>query len=165
MKVLLTGGAGYIGSHCALELLAAGYEPVLLDNFSNTSAGALAALGTLAGRDLPFVAGDVRDGRAIVVFWTPGVRSALDEADFARSREVGATGVFERTVDGRPLDFRPNPDDPATFLDAQTQSVWNIFGSARSGPLAGTQLTPVVHANHFWFAWAAFQPDTVVFGG
>ena len=108
---------------------------------------------------------DVRDGRAIVVFWTPGVRSALDEADFARSREVGATGVFERSVDGRPLDFRPNPDDPATFLDAQTQSVWNIFGSARSGPLAGTQLTPVVHANHFWFAWAAFQPDTVVFGG
>ena len=65
MKVLLTGGAGYIGSHCALELLAAGYEPVLLDNFSNTSAGALAALGTLAGRDLPFVAGDVRDGRAL----------------------------------------------------------------------------------------------------
>ena len=108
---------------------------------------------------------DVRDGREIVVFWTPGVTSALDGADIARSRDVGATGVFERSVDGRLLDFQPNPDDPATFLDAQTQSVWNIFGSARSGPLAGTQLTPVVHANHFWFAWAAFQPDTVVFGG
>ena len=62
MKVLLTGGAGYIGSHTALELLAAGYEPVLLDNFFNSSAGALAAL---AGRELPFVAGDVRDGRAL----------------------------------------------------------------------------------------------------
>ena len=108
---------------------------------------------------------DVRDGREIVVFWTPGVTSALDGADIARSRDVGATGVFERTVDGRPLDFRPNPDDPATFLDEQTESVWNIFGAALSGPLAGTQLTPVVHANHFWFAWAAFQPDTVVFGG
>ena len=81
---------------------------------------------------------DVRDGRPIVVFWTPGVTSALDAADIARSRDVGATGVFERTVDGRPLDFRPNPDDPATFLDEQTQSVWNIFGSARSGPLAGS---------------------------
>ena len=111
------------------------------------------------------VVADVRDGREIVVFWTPGVTSALDGADIARSRDVGATGVFERSVDGRLLDFQPNPDDPATFLDAQTQSVWNIFGSARSGPLAGTQLTPVVHANHFWFAWAAFQPDTVVFGG
>ena len=111
------------------------------------------------------VVADVRDGRPIVVFWTPGVTSALDGADIARSRDVGATGVFERTVDGRPLDFRPNPDDPATFLDEQTESVWNIFGAALSGPLAGTQLTPVVHANHFWFAWAAFQPDTVVFGG
>ncbi len=111
------------------------------------------------------VVADVRDGREIVVFWTPGVTSALDGADIARSRDVGTTGVFERSVDGRLLDFQPNPDDPATFLDAQTQSVWNIFGSARSGPLAGTQLTPVVHANHFWFAWAAFQPDTVVFGG
>ena len=108
---------------------------------------------------------DVRDGRPIVVFWTPGVTSALDAADIARARDVGATGVFERTVDGRPLDFRPNPDDPATFLDEQTESVWNIFGSALAGPLAGAQLTPVVHANHFWFAWAAFQPDTVVFGG
>ncbi len=111
------------------------------------------------------VVADVRDGRPIVVFWTPGVTSALDGADIARSRDVGATGVFERSVDGRPLDFRPNPDDPATFLDEQTESVWNIFGAALSGPLAGTQLTPVVHADHFWFAWAAFQPDTVVFGG
>ncbi len=111
------------------------------------------------------VVADVRDGREIVVFWTPGVTSALDGADIARSRDVGATGVFERSVDGRPLDFRPNPDDPATFLDEQTESVWNIFGAALSGPLAGAQLTPVVHADHFWFAWAAFQPDTVVFGG
>ena len=108
---------------------------------------------------------DVRDGREIVVFWTPGVTSALDGADIARSRDVGATGVFERSVDGRPLNFRPNPDDPATFLDEQTESVWNIFGAALSGPLAGTQLTPVVHADHFWFAWAAFQPDTVVYDG
>ncbi len=108
---------------------------------------------------------DVRDGRPIVVFWTPGARSALDRPGFEDSREVGATGVFERTVDGRPLDFRPNPDDPATFLDEQTASVWNIFGVAVSGPLAGAQLTPVVHGDHFWFAWAAFQPDTVVFDG
>ena len=108
---------------------------------------------------------DVRGGRPIVVFWTPGARSALDRAGFDESREVGATGVFERTVEGRPLDFRPNPGDPATFLDAQTGSVWNIFGAALSGPLAGAQLTPVVHADHFWFAWAAFRPDTAVFGG
>ena len=64
MKVLITGGAGYIGSHTALALRAAGHEPVLLDNFSNSSPGALAALGALDG-PFSFVAADVRDARAL----------------------------------------------------------------------------------------------------
>lgn len=38
-KVLVTGGAGYIGSHCVLELLEAGYEPVVIDNFHNAIRG------------------------------------------------------------------------------------------------------------------------------
>ena len=62
MKVLVTGGAGYIGSHTVLELLEAGHEAVVLDNFSNSSPGSLRALGVLANRDIPFVEGDVRDG-------------------------------------------------------------------------------------------------------
>ena len=107
---------------------------------------------------------DVRDGREIVVFWIPGTSSALDASRVEDGRDVGSTGVFERTVDGTALDFEPNPDDPSTFVDVQTQSVWNIFGSAVAGPMEGTDLAPVVHANHFWFAWAAFQPTTVVVG-
>ena len=62
MKVLVTGGAGYIGSHTVLELLEAGHEAVVLDNFSNSSPRAVRALGALANRDIPFVEGDVRDG-------------------------------------------------------------------------------------------------------
>ena len=107
---------------------------------------------------------DLRGGREIVVFWTPGASSALDASAIDEGRDVGSTGVFERELDGQLLDFQPNPDDPSTFIDAQTQSVWNIFGRADSGPLAGAALTPVVHANHFWFAWAAFQPDTIIVG-
>lgn len=61
MKILVTGGAGYIGSHVAAELLAAGYEPVLLDNFSNSSPAVLTALAELAGRKPIFVEGDIRD--------------------------------------------------------------------------------------------------------
>ncbi|MDE2842915.1 MAG: DUF3179 domain-containing (seleno)protein [Chloroflexota bacterium] len=37
-----------------------------------------------------------------------------------------------------------------------------MFGQGVGVALAGRQLTPVVHANHFWFAWAAFRPDTTV---
>ncbi|RME46572.1 MAG: DUF3179 domain-containing protein, partial [Chloroflexi bacterium] len=41
--------------------------------------------------------------------------------------------------------------------------VWNILGEAISGPMQGKKLTPVVHGNHFWFAWAAFNPETAIF--
>ena len=61
MNILVTGGTGYIGSHTAIELLDAGHEPTLLDDFSNSSPGALAALRLLANRDIPFVQADVRD--------------------------------------------------------------------------------------------------------
>lgn len=40
-KVLVTGGAGYIGSHCVVELIEAGYQPVVVDNFSNAVRGKL----------------------------------------------------------------------------------------------------------------------------
>ena len=44
----------------------------------------------------------------------------------------------------------------------ETGSEWNILGQAVAGPLTGAQLPPVLHGNHFWFAWAAFMPDTEV---
>jgi hypothetical protein len=108
---------------------------------------------------------DERDGMGVVVFWAPGTSAALDSLDIDEGREVRATGVFYREVDGTVLTFTPNHANEQTFLDTATQSVWNIFGEAVSGPMQGSQLTPKVHANHFWFAWAAFQPDTEVVTG
>lgn len=61
MKVLLTGGAGYIGSHTAVELLAAGHEVVVLDNFSNSSPVAMQRVERITDRQIPVVQGDVRD--------------------------------------------------------------------------------------------------------
>ena len=108
---------------------------------------------------------DRRGGREIAVFWAPGASSALDAFDIDEGRAVGSTGVFARELDGRLLNFAPNPDDDQTFLDGETGSVWNIFGEALSGSLAGSRLEPLVHADYFWFAWAAFQPDTEVVTG
>ena len=102
---------------------------------------------------------DTVGGQDLVVFFKPGARSALDSYQIADSREVGSTGVFLRSLDGQSLTFRTAGEG---FVDQETASRWNIFGQATSGPLAGRQLTPVVHANHFWFAWAAFRPDTEV---
>lgn len=61
MKVLVTGGAGYIGSHTILSLLEDGYEVVVLDNLCNASREPLRRVECLAGRELAFIEGDVRD--------------------------------------------------------------------------------------------------------
>jgi UDP-glucose 4-epimerase len=61
MKVLITGGLGYIGSHTATRLVAQGYSPVLVDNLDNCNRSVLDALYAITGQPLPFYEGDVRD--------------------------------------------------------------------------------------------------------
>lgn len=61
MQVLATGGAGYIGAHVAVELLAAGHEVVVLDNLCNSRRSAIDRIMQAAGRKVTFVEGDVRD--------------------------------------------------------------------------------------------------------
>ena len=61
MKVLVTGGAGYIGSHTALELLNGGHDVVILDNLSNSSAEAVSRIEALSGKKTAFYQADVRD--------------------------------------------------------------------------------------------------------
>ena len=61
MKILVTGGAGYIGSHTCVELLNAGYEIVVLDNLCNSSIKGLDAVKELTGKDFPFYEVDLLD--------------------------------------------------------------------------------------------------------
>jgi UDP-glucose 4-epimerase len=59
--ILVTGGAGYIGSHVVVELASAGYAPVVLDNFANSTHAVLARLEALVGAPIPCIEADVRD--------------------------------------------------------------------------------------------------------
>lgn len=61
MKILVTGGAGYIGSHTCLELLNAGYEVVVIDNFSNSKVTSLERVESLTQKKIVFQQGDIRD--------------------------------------------------------------------------------------------------------
>jgi UDP-glucose 4-epimerase len=61
MKILVTGGAGYIGSHTCLELLNAGYEVVVIDNFSNSKLTSLERVEALTDKKVAFQEGDIRD--------------------------------------------------------------------------------------------------------
>ncbi len=100
------------------------------------------------------------NGQDVAVFFDPDTVSALDSSSIGDSRSVGATGVFDPNLDGRKLTFAIDGDG---IVDEETRSVWNIFGTATEGPLVGSQLESIVHANHFWFSWAAFKPDTLIY--
>jgi hypothetical protein len=106
--------------------------------------------------------GAIRDtvgGTPIVVLFQKGTASALDAGRIAGSRDIGAAGVFEPLVEGRALTFRA---EGGRLLDIETGSEWDALGRAVAGPLAGQRLRPIVHANHFWFAMAAFYPNVRV---
>ena len=64
-KILVTGGAGYIGSHTCVELLNSGHEVVVLDNLFNSSEESLNRVQQLTGKTLVFVEGDIRDAQVL----------------------------------------------------------------------------------------------------
>jgi len=101
-------------------------------------------------------------GRPVVVFWALGTASALGPPTIGDGVDIGASGVFRPIVDGRQLTFERIGGEDAPITDRETGSTWSIAGVATAGPLAGARLEPVVHGDHFWFAWAAFAPQTTI---
>ena len=65
MSILITGGCGYIGSHTCIEMLKAGFDIVVLDNYYNAKPEALRRVKELAGRDFPFYECDIRDAEGL----------------------------------------------------------------------------------------------------
>jgi hypothetical protein len=71
--------------------------------------------------------------------------------------------AFERTVDGRTLEFFQKKDTQFQLIDAETGSTWNFEGKAMSGPLAGRQLKKVFVLEDYWFDWRIYHPDTAIY--
>ena len=87
MAILVTGGAGFIGSHACLELLRAGYDVIVIDNLCNSSEEALRRVRELAGRDLVFHRADLRDAEALEhIFAAGNIDSVIH---FAALKAVG----------------------------------------------------------------------------
>ena len=86
MRVLVTGGAGFIGSHTAIALIEAGHEPVLVDNLSNSHQSVVARIGEIAGTTPDFVKADVRDRAAMRELVSRGFDACMH---FAALKSVG----------------------------------------------------------------------------
>lgn len=85
--ILVTGGAGYIGSHTCLALLQAGYEVLVLDNFCNSKAESLRRVEAITGKAVPLVQADVRDRTALrEIFRTHAIAGVIH---FAGLKAVG----------------------------------------------------------------------------
>lgn len=87
MKVLVTGGAGYIGSHTCIELLQAGHIPVVVDNFSNSKPEGLRRVQAITGKNFPVHAIDVRDRVALAAVFAQEKPEAV--IHFAGLKAVG----------------------------------------------------------------------------
>ncbi|MCP1289076.1 MULTISPECIES: UDP-glucose 4-epimerase GalE [Chromobacterium] len=86
MTILVTGGAGYIGSHTCLQLLEAGNQVVVLDNLCNSKVESLKRVQALTGKSLTFIQGDVRDTAALSTAFTHSIEAVVH---FAGLKAVG----------------------------------------------------------------------------
>lgn len=88
MKVLVTGGAGFIGSHTAVELLQAGHDVAVVDNLCNSKQESLRRVASITGKTMPFHKADIRDRAALdAVFQAEGPVDAV--IHFAALKAVG----------------------------------------------------------------------------
>lgn len=103
MAILVTGGAGYIGSHTCVELLKAGKDIIVLDNYDNSKPEAIRRIRQLSGKDFPFYEADIRDAKALrQIFFAHPVEAVVH---FAGLKAVGEScrmplRYFENNISG-----------------------------------------------------------------
>ena len=130
MRILLTGGSGFIGSHTAVELLEAGHDVVLYDNLCNSSAEAAAAVETITGKKAPLIVGDIRE-KALM---TKVLREEKIDAviHFAGLKAVGESCV-------KPLEYYDNNiSGTVTMLEAMKETGVKRLVFSSSSTVYGT---------------------------
>ncbi len=99
MTILVTGGAGYIGSHTCVELLNAGHDVVVIDNFCNSSAESLRRVQKITGKSVKLYNGDVRDAKLLTKIFKDNVIDSV--IHFAGLKAVGESCV-------KPIEYYDN---------------------------------------------------------
>lgn len=117
MKILVTGGAGYIGSHTCVELLNAGHDIVVVDNLSNSSEKSIDAVKEITGKDFPFYICDILDKQRLTeVFDAHEIDAVIH---FAGLKAVGESVA-------KPLEYYHN-NMTGTFVLLEVMRAHNVF--------------------------------------
>lgn len=136
MRILVTGGAGYIGSHTCVELLGAGYEVVVLDNLSNSSEEALNRVEQITGKSVQFYKGDIADSKLLDEILA---REKIDACiHFAGLKAVG------ESVE-KPLEYYQNNIAGTLVLlqEMRKNNVKNIIFSSSATVYGDPQFVPI----------------------
>ena len=114
MKLLVTGGAGYIGSHTVVELLTKGHDVVVIDNLSNSSREAIKRVEEITGKSVEFHEADVRDREALDTIFAEGDIDAI--IHFAGLKAVG------ESVEKPLMYYENNIDSTLVLIEAMQAS-------------------------------------------
>lgn len=140
-EVLVTGGAGYIGSHTTVELINAGYEVVIVDNFSNSDSSSLEGIERITGIKPTFVEADCCDKEAL--------RRVFEEHDFQSVIHFAAFKAVGESVEQPAKYYRNNMLSFINILELMAEygrhnivfsSSATVYGDADTLPV--TELTP-----------------------
>jgi UDP-glucose 4-epimerase len=140
VNILLTGGAGYIGSHAALVLSQAGHEVVILDNFCNSKKSVLDRLQKIAGKRFQCIEGDVRD--------TVLVTKTLQDCKIDAAIHLAGLKSVGESV-GRPIEYYANNvQGSISLLEAMKSTNVKALVFSSSATVYGDPLYLPVDENH-----------------
>ncbi|MBL3687825.1 UDP-glucose 4-epimerase GalE [Leucobacter zeae] len=158
MRVLLTGGAGYIGSHTALVLMERGHDVVVLDDFSNSSIEAVRRIEELGGRAVQLVTADLADPAA--------ARAALEGIDFDAAIHLAGLKAVGESVAQPTRYYRVNIDSALVLLDLMhergvTKLVFSssatVYGDPTVSPIDESQPSGVGLTNPYGWTKAMIE--------
>lgn len=149
MKVLVTGGTGFIGSHTVVELQLAGHDVIALDNFENSSPAVLDNIAKITGKPVVFEQADIRNKAALKAVFTKhkGIDAVIH---FAAYKAVGESvlkplAYYENNVGGTVNLLQIMEEFKVSNL--VFSSSCTVYGDVAAAALPITENSPVVKAN------------------
>ena len=158
-RVLLSGGAGYIGSHTAVELLNNGYDIVVADDLSNSSEKSMERVRQITGKDFPFYQADVADKSAMDKVFDENQIDAV--IHFAGKKAVGESVSMPIAY------YRININTTLTLCESMlAHGVKNIIFSSSATVYSGDNQVPLTESSHLGcsnpYGWTKLMNEQIL---